>query len=516
VARDGRAKAAAARQAQPATPQGPAQEAPAAQGADPAEVDRHDVFLGYLTKDSVTQSFHRCFLDLIGYDLSGPCRLQTWASVRSGALTLPEARNQLCEKTLESPAQWLFMLDDDMGFEPDTLSRLLVCADPDSRPVVGGLAFAMRELRPDGMGGMDTFPSPTILMWQGHDDGIWRFTGQEHYPVNALIRVGATGGACLLIHRRALERMRDVFGPTWFDRERDGGGALMGEDVSFFWRLQEVELPAWVHTGIRTTHYKHVWLGESDFWQSRVAPPATERVDVIVPAYRRPQNVATLMRSLRATTGLATAWFVCEPGDLDQHEAVRREGDARLVVAERHAGFTGAVNLGYRASGEQEHPAPWLLVAGDDVRFRPGWLDQAQDVARRYDAHLVATNDLLNPRTMAGDLATHPLIRRSYVDQVGASWDGPGTVCHEGYHHMYCDDEWTMAARLRGVFQPALGSHVEHVHPMGAKAEEDETYRHGNRHFAEDGALYQARLRRALQAPDEDGVRTVLEDMVEV
>lgn len=478
---------------------------------------RHDVAIAYLSSDSITQSFHRSFLNALGYDLGHEQRWALDIAVRSGTMALPESRNKAVLQMLdESECQWLWMVDSDMGFDEDTLDRLLAVADPKERPVVGALCFAMRESGTDGMGGMHTFPSPTILLWHRHDDGIWRFTGKDHYPANSMIRVGATGAACLLIHRSALEQVRERFGVPaprldvanqpvrdaagaprwttdgqWFTRVPDESGMVMGEDISFCWRLQEVGIPVWIHTGVRTTHYKHVWLNEMDFWNSRIAPPATERVDVVVPSLHRPQNVAPFMRSLRASTGLARAWWVCEPDDIELHEAVRAEGGELIT---EHASFPAALNIGYRRSGSLPDAAPWLLFVGDDVRFRPGWLDQALDVADRYEADVVATNDLLNPRTMAGTLATHPVIRRRYIDEVGASWDGPGSVCHEGYHHLFVDDEWTMAAQLRGVFQAALGSHVEHLHPYGGKAAMDDVYRLGEQRHEEDALLFQRRV----------------------
>lgn len=450
-----------------------------------------DVLMGYLCANEVTNSFHRSFVDLVGYDLSNGRRLAEWAAVRSGAMQLPESRNKLAQQALDNGAEWLFMVDSDMGFERDTLDRLLACADPQTRPVVGALCFANRELAPDGMGGMHTFPSPTILMWRLQEDGVWRFQGIDHYPVNSLIRVGATGAACILIHRSALERIAERFGPVWFDRVADSGGGLMGEDISFCWRLQELDIPLWMHTGVRTTHFKSIWLAESDFWQSRVAPPATEEVDVIVPVLHRPENVPTVLRSLRASTGLARAVFVCEPDDDEEADAVVAEG-GRVI---RHPGtFAQKVNAAFPQTS-----APWVLLVGDDVRFRPGWLDKALEVANLYGASVVGTNDLLNPRVTRGEHATHPLIRRSYVDEVGASWDGPGVVCHEGYTHWYVDDEIVMAAQLRGTFQSALGSHVEHIHRGG----EPEGVEH-------DRLLFQRRLRAALseQSPSQEPSRS--------
>ena len=455
-----------------------------------AGIDRlwNDVLLGYLHSNDVTASFHKSLLDLIGYDLSGPRRMHSWAMIKCGALGVPGGRNDLVKNLLKSDIEWLFMVDSDMGFDPATLDLLLSCADKDERPIIGGLAFAQRESVPDGMNGFRCFPRPTILDWIKHDDGEFRFTGRAHYPVNTLLKAGATGGAMLLIHRSVLQKVKDKYGEVWFDQVKDPNGALMGEDVSFFVRTQSLEIPLFVHTGIRTTHYKHLWLGEEDFWTSFIPPPATEEVDVIIPVLHRPQNVRPLMESLRASTGLATAWFVCEEDDVPEVACV--EGNGGRVLYGGHT-FAEKVNSAYKVTD-----APWLLLVGDDVRFRPGWLDHAQDVARRYKADVIATNDLANPRVTRGEHATHPMIRRTYIAEQGASWDGPGIVCHEGYKHWYCDDEWTTVAKQRGTFQAALGSQVEHLHPIFGKGEDDDVYRLGQKHAAEDEKLWKVRLSR--------------------
>jgi hypothetical protein len=147
------------------------------------------------------------------------------------------------------------------------------------------------------------------------------------------------------------------------------------------------------------------------------------------------------------------------------------------------------VNVGYAKTTE-----PWLLLTGDDVTFHPGWLDHAQYVGDNLEASVVGTNDLGNPRVTAGDHSCHPLIRRAYVDRMGASWDGPGVVAHEGYRHWYVDDEIVTAARQRGVWQMALGSIVEHLHPAWGKAETDSTYKLGQSFAEQDKKLFQERL----------------------
>jgi hypothetical protein len=100
---------------------------------------------------------------------------------------------------------------------------------------------------------------------------------------------------------------------------------------------------------------------------------------------------------------------------------------------------------------------------------------------------------------MAGDHATHWMISRDYIDTVGASWDGPGVVAHEGYRHWFTDDEIVVAAKQRGVFQMALGSVVEHLHPMTGKSEIDEVYTRSDSFADEDRKTFERRVREFLK-----------------
>jgi hypothetical protein len=210
-------------------------------------------------------------------------------------------------------------------------------------------------------------------------------------------------------------------------------------------------------------------------------------VAVLVPVLRRPQNAEPFMRSLRASTGLATVYAIADDDDPDTIRAWADAG-AQVIVGNART-FGRKANLGYTKTSE-----PWLFLVGDDVKFHAGWLDHAQHVADVLAADVVGTNDLGNPRVLAGEHGTHLLVRRSYVDEVGASWDGPAVVAHEGYLHWFVDDEIVVAAKRRGVWQMALGSVVEHQHPLFGKGAEDEVYVLGQSHAEEDRTLYLARL----------------------
>lgn len=203
---------------------------------------------------------------------------------------------------------------------------------------------------------------------------------------------------------------------------------------------------------------------------------------VIVPTMR-PANAELFMASLTASTDTAKVYAVT---DADSAAAWRSAGAEVLVGDE--VSFAQRVNAGYRATDE-----PWLFLVGDDVRFHRFWLINAKLIgSRRY--HVVGTADLANPRVMAGDHATHLLVRRWYVDEVGASWDGPKVVCHEGYRHWFVDDEIVTAAQRRGVWAFARSSVVEHLHPLTGKAEWDDVYEIGVQHKDADEQLFRSRL----------------------
>jgi hypothetical protein len=457
------------------------------------------VTIGYIHNGiDVAYSWHKCFMELVGWDMThgGHVIRGGWAATRFSH-NIVDARNTAIAGWLDDEsredADWFFWLDTDMGFAPDTVDQLLRVADPKTRPIIGGLCFSNSEEGDDGMGGKRCAPRPTMFKWVPELGTVCI----ADFPVNSLVDVAATGSACILIHRSVFEKIREEEGDTWYDRiPNPYVGGMMGEDISFCLRAASHGFPAFVHTGVRTTHLKNFWLSEVDYWQYRPAPPATEPVTVIVPTLGRPQNARPFMESLMATTGLAYVYAVIDPEDQEAGDAWAEAG-AHVLVAD-DISFSRKVNYAFNDVGDKR---PWIFITGDDVHFHPGWLDHAQHVGNLQKVGVVGTNDLGNPRVMAGEHGTHLLIRRSYINEVGASWDGPGIVCHEGYRHWYVDDEIVTAAKLRGQWGMALGSFVEHLHPIWEKGETDATYELGQSFAKDDAKLHKQRIRQYAQGP---------------
>lgn len=213
-------------------------------------------------------------------------------------------------------------------------------------------------------------------------------------------------------------------------------------------------------------------------------------IAVIVPVMKRPQNVPRLLESFRATSRCSTLYFVADHDDLDELWAIEQEQANVIINHSDVKTFAVKCNLGYRETYDTDEP--WLLFIGDDVRFHPDWETGA---FLEHDGRaFISTNDLSNKVVMDGRHATHPIIRRLWLDEHGASWDGPGTVTHQGYRHWFVDNEWTTVAQQAGEFRYAADCKIEHLHPLYKKGADDAVYRLGQSHSKHDGQLWRSRI----------------------
>ena len=138
-------------------------------------------------------------------------------------------------------------------------------------------------------------------------------------------------------------------------------------------------------------------------------------------------------------------------------------GKARLLEGVK--GKSNAENVNALLA---DSTADWVLVVGDDVEFTPGWFAAARELSDQFD--IIGTNDseagrIRNPEVAAGKHADHFFVRRSYVDDEGASLDGPGILAPECYRHWWTDKEIIGLAKARGVYGHAADCRIIHHHP---------------------------------------------------
>lgn len=184
------------------------------------------------------------------------------------------ARNEIVEGFLNSGCDYLLFVDSDMGLPKDTIERLLAVAHVDERPIVAALCFGQRETGFNDYDYSTTIDCvPTVYMWNVEDDQVVSFSVAAEYPRDAVVRLDATGGACFLIHRGPLEKMRAEFGDQWFTPlPHPTTGGQFGEDTSFFLRCRELGIPVHMDTSVKASHDKGdgVFLTE-ELWDLQVA-----------------------------------------------------------------------------------------------------------------------------------------------------------------------------------------------------------------------------------------------------
>lgn len=231
--------------------------------------------IGYLHPGTLSTCFHNSLQGLLFSDIAGRQRVMSHPygemGKEAGSGGIVAGRNQIAQVFLdESEAEWLMVVDSDMGFEADTLERLVELGDPYKIPVVGALCFALKSAGRAGLYAQRFRATPTLYSYVETEDGEIGFLPMFDYPRDQLVNVAATGCACLLVHRHALDKVRSVYGDVWFDTittsKGKNGPTTFSEDLSFCVRLRACDVPLHVHTGVKTTHHKGgVYLDEETY-----------------------------------------------------------------------------------------------------------------------------------------------------------------------------------------------------------------------------------------------------------
>jgi hypothetical protein len=172
---------------------------------------------------------------------------------------IASARNEIVTHFLErTTAEWLLMIDSDMTFTPADVDLLFSVADPDERPVVGGLCFG---------GGRSGLMFPTLYRLVPGDENRDPIETIMDYPPDALCKVDATGAAFLLMHRSVLVKIGEHFGPPhpWFAEGTVYRTMAFGEDWAFCMRAKALDIPIYVHTGAKIGHVKPMLLDEDAY-----------------------------------------------------------------------------------------------------------------------------------------------------------------------------------------------------------------------------------------------------------
>lgn len=226
-------------------------------------MDRNEkIALGFLDHGTVRGEFAR---DLFFLAASRPGQFTGVCNVQDNLIS--RGRNRIVKHFLEGDEDWLFLLDADQRFTPETFDAIVEVADSRERPVLTGLYFAIESIP----GLLYPLPTPTIYTRSPEEDD--RYNPITHYPPNATIQVDACGAGILLVHRSVFEKVNEIAPPEfencWFQDRPLPDGDWIGEDIDFCQKVAAAGIKIFCHTGAISPHIKNYLVEEEHFEQSK-------------------------------------------------------------------------------------------------------------------------------------------------------------------------------------------------------------------------------------------------------
>ena len=178
----------------------------------------------------------------------------TSIAIEAGSLVY-HSREKLLVSAMDHNADFIFFIDSDMKFSPDTLLRLMEDAVENDLDMVSGLCFRR------------SFPtSPTMAKTMEYDfntetkESKINVPSYTDYPKDQLFEVACSGLACTLIRMDAIceviknEKM-SPFQPLFG----------LSEDYSFCIRMKAAKKKMWVDSRIKIGHIGQFVYGEELF-----------------------------------------------------------------------------------------------------------------------------------------------------------------------------------------------------------------------------------------------------------
>lgn len=210
------------------------------------------VSLGYTHTGIVHHNFARSLYLFILHDLAERRLVVSGAGqgtiMAFSSAYIPQARNDMITHFLAGKQEWLWMLDYDIDFDPNTLYYLIDTALEMEVDIIGALYWTQ------GQNGI------VPIFYDKEENDLYR--PRQTWTVGDVIKCDNVGMGCTLIHRHVLESMRAAYeGPWhWCDHDK-GGGEVYGEDITFSRRAQKLGFDIYGHTGVQVAHKKPFRIG---------------------------------------------------------------------------------------------------------------------------------------------------------------------------------------------------------------------------------------------------------------
>jgi hypothetical protein len=186
-----------------------------------------------------------------------------------GGTLITNSRNTLVRQFLDMDdgPEWLLMVDDDQCYPEHMLDGLMACVDQVQRQT-GQMCLTMSVpvWRFEGRA-IDNVRVISNVFQLNDNEGpnVPLEVPMEELPEHTVIQVPAIGAGCLMVHREALQRVRDIAAEQgigedncWFCQPP---GVTLGEDVWFCRMLAACSIPLYVTTTLGVLeHVKEIRL----------------------------------------------------------------------------------------------------------------------------------------------------------------------------------------------------------------------------------------------------------------
>lgn len=180
------------------------------------------VFIAIPSMDTLSAKFAQSLVNL----LNCPRKYDIEVGFHVGSLVY-DSRNQLAERAINSNADYVFWLDSDMTFMPDTLHMMLMTLINNHLPMLTGMYYRRRPPFTPTL-----FKEVTISPVGVRCDHF----AEDEIPENELFEVAGCGFGCVLMRK-------DVLWNVMIQQNQDGllfsPIKGVGEDLSFCWRARK-------------------------------------------------------------------------------------------------------------------------------------------------------------------------------------------------------------------------------------------------------------------------------------
>lgn len=153
------------------------------------------------------------------------------------------ARNKLALKAIMEEFDYIFFIDSDEEFKPDTLVKLYETAQQ-GKDYVTGLYFKR------------TFPTEPVIQkrieWErDKETGKINVVADTYtdYPRDSVFEIEGSGLGCTLIKTDIIKKVVQKFAISAFDPLPS-----FGEDFSFCWRLKQLGIKMWCDSRVKVGH----------------------------------------------------------------------------------------------------------------------------------------------------------------------------------------------------------------------------------------------------------------------